>query len=383
LNRILKNIFLLFSVLIQACSTYNSLQYQKEIGVKLADTLATEQTVNLFFNLQKLSNSKTIFGHHHSTAYGVGWEKHPDRSDIKDIINTYPGLYGWDFGIITSPSNFYNDWMKRYVIEAYNRGGVNTFCWHYFNPLTGNSFYDTTITVKEILVGGKAHQNYLNDLDRIAEYTRYLTNDDRESIPIIFRPFHEFDGSWFWWGKHFCTKDEYVSLWRFTVDYLKSKGVNSFLYAYSPDRNFCTEEEFLERYPGDDYVDIVGMDNYFDFTEKGDGFGDLLEKLRIVTDVAIKKNKIAALTETGLESIPDSCWWTDQLLRALESENVKMAYVMLWRNANDKHHYAPYKGHKSEKNFIEFSKSPLILFENNLPDLYNHLLEDDDFIKKN
>lgn len=87
---------------------------------------------------------------------------------------------------------------------------------------------------------------------------------------MIFRPYHEFDGDWFWWGRSHCTIDEFKTLWRFTVAYLRdSLEVHNFIYAFSPDNKFNTESEFLERYPGDEWVDMVGMDNYGDFGRDG------------------------------------------------------------------------------------------------------------------
>ena len=378
LKKIISGIIITVMFSLAACSPgFNSMEFQRELGVRLADTSATKETVLLFYNLKKLSQKKIIFGHQHSTAYGVGWLNEPDRSDVKDVVNTFPGVYGWDFEPVTPPYAIQNDWMKNFVIEAYKRGGINTFCWHYNNPVTGGSFYDTTIAVKHILPGGSHHQEYLKALDSIAEYSKYLVDEDK-LIPIIFRPFHEFDGFWFWWGQNFCTKEEFISLWQFTVDYLKNKkGVTNFLYAFSPDRNFYTEEDFFERYPGDDFVDIIGMDDYFDFTPDGDGLEWIGKKLELLSSIAQKKNKVAAFTETGLESIPDSTWWTNKLLKTIDKDSIKIAYVMVWRNADKKHHYAPYRGHPSEKDFIDFKNSPRILFEDKLPNLYKHPLDEE------
>ena len=83
-------------------------------------------------------------------------------------------------------------------------------------------------------------------------------------------------------------------------------GVHNFIYAFSPDVKFNSESEYLERYPGDDYVDLLGMDDYADFGRAGRyDISGAVKKLKIVSDLAIKKNKLAAFTETGLESIRD------------------------------------------------------------------------------
>lgn len=360
---------------INACvSEFNVLEFQKEKNFRLADSNATRETVLLFYNLKTLSNTNTIFGHHDATAYGVGWRGEEGRSDVKDVTGSYPGLYGWDFGVLTWEPNVPNEERRitQLVREAYSRGGVNAFCWHAPNPVTDKSFYDTTIAVPKILPGGGYYLKYLRMLDQIADFVETLKDSSGNPIPLIFRPFHEFDGSWFWWGKNFCSPKEFKKLWRTTVEYLRDKrGLRNILYAYSPDRNFYSEEDYLERYPGDDYVDILGMDDYYDFMPDGDGIQWIQKKLAIVSSLAERKNKIAAFTETGLEGIVDSNWWTEKLYKTIEGDSVRIAYLMVWRNANKKHHYAPYKGHPSERNFVEFTLTEKILLERDLPDLYS------------
>lgn len=367
---------LVITAALTACiPEYNSIEFQKELNIKLADSNASKETVLLFHNLKKISESKVIFGHHDDTAYGVGWFG-KDSSDVKSVVNSYPGLYGWDFGFLTWNNNQTKLPVTKLLKEAYQRGGINTFCWHINNPVTDKSFYDTTIAVRKILPGGGFYLKYLRTLDLIADFANSLVDSTGKTIPIIFRPFHEFDGSWFWWGKNFCTKEEFIELWRTTVTYLRNKkGVKNFLYAYSPDRNFYSEEDYLERYPGDEYVDILGMDDYYDFVPDGDGLEWVTKKLKIVSKLAQKKNKIAAFTETGLEGVVNDKWWTDRLLKSFDDDSIKIAYVMVWRNANEKHHYAPYKGHPSAENFVEFVFSPKILLEKHLINLYEDIID--------
>jgi mannan endo-1,4-beta-mannosidase len=205
-----------------------------------------------------------------------------------------------------------------------------------------------------------------------------LVDSSGKPIPIIFRPYHEFDGSWFWWGKRFCTANEFKALWKETVTYLRDKKkVRNFLYAFSPDRNFKTKEDYIERYPGDEYVDILGFDDYWDFTPDGDGLGWVRKKLIVISELAKEKNKIAALTETCLESIPNPVWWSDRLMKVINADSVNIAFAMVWRNANTTHHYAPYKGDYSADDFFNFSKSENILFNSTLPDLYKKKITDD------
>lgn len=376
LRKILIISFTLFLMI--GCSAINNKGVEKNINNFLVDKNATEETANLFSNLMMISESNVIFGHHDDTNYGVGWQGDSLRSDVKDVTNSYPGLYGWDFGFLTGEGNkdTVKARMSRLVKEAFERGGVNTFSWHYNNPVTDKSFYDVNRVVEKILPGGGYYLKYLRDLDKIADFANSLKDSQGVSVPIIFRPYHEFDGGWFWWGAPFCTKEEFKKLWITTVEYLRDKkGVRNFLYAFSPDRNFNNEEEFLERYPGDEYVDIIGMDNYWDFGPEGAGLKGVTKKLEILTRIGKEKNKVAAMTETGLEGVVNPKWFTERLFRTFDVDTVKIAYVMVWRNDNPKHHYAPYKGHPAADDFIQFRLNPKILFEDDLPNLYSKKLD--------
>jgi mannan endo-1,4-beta-mannosidase len=383
MKKTIARIFILLMPLLSACSPgLTKISLQKELCVKLVDSSATIETVYLFYNLKKLSEKKIIFGHHETTSYGLGWRGDPNRSDVKDVIGEFPGLYGWDLGFLSQEGN--SDPLKnparKLAEEAYNRGGINIFCVHQNNPVTGNSFYDTTRAVEKILPGGDCYLRYLALLDKIADYFKSLIDSSGKPIPVIFRPYHEFDGNWFWWGKNFCTISEFKALWRETVTYLRDKkGVRNLIYSFSPDRNFHSKEAYLERYPGDDYVDLLGVDIYFDFTPDGDGLEWVQKKLKIISDLAKEKNKVAAFTETGLEGIPDSHWWTKRLLPVIQGDSINLAFVMVWRNANENHHYAPFKGSISSEDFCNFGAMSKILFEDQLPKLYSQRVSDDTF----
>ncbi len=347
------------------------------------DERATAETKALFANLKKLQENKILVGHHDATMYGHNWWGDAQRSDIKDVTGSHPALIGFDFALITNKSSEMTkdraELLQKQLIETYNRGGVVTMCWHSDNPLNGESAWvDTTKavvnTVKELLPGGKVHEKYLYKLQQIADMAKACIGADGKLVPIIFRPFHEMEGGWFWWGRPHRTPEEFIALWRFTVEYLRDNlEVHNFLYAFSPDCKFFTREEYLIDYPGDNYVDVVGMDNYWDF--RPDGANDQVlagKKIKIVSDLAQEKGKIAAMTETGLESIPDSSWFTKKLMPVLQYEGSKIAYVMLWRNDNRmKHHfYAPYPDHASVPDFLKFYNEAYTLFENDLKGIY-------------
>ena len=236
------------------------------------------------------------------------------------------------------------------------------------NFVTGGNSWDTTgSVVRHILPGGDQHQAFIEKLDLFVNFLQGLTYQGKP-IPIIFRPFHEHTGSWFWWGKKLCTAEEYKSLWQFTVEYLRDrKQVHQLLYAYSPDV-IRDSSEYLERYPGDHYVDIMGLDDYRDVGVNAD-HSMLAKRLEILVNLANEHNKIAALTETGQEKIPEPNFWTETLLRQLLSNDKtqQIAYVMVWRNARLSHHYGPFKGHISSEDFLKFARHEKIWLLKDLP----------------
>src|SRR5207253_685787 len=164
--------------------------------------------------------------------------------------------------------------QRKIAADTYDRGGVITAAWHFSNPVYkgGFNWVDSLSkpTVKLLIPGGEAHQQYKEILKGIGEWANSVRGKDGKVVPMIFRPYHEFDGGWFWWGKPHCTKEEFISLWRFTVGYLRdSLGVHNFIYAFSPDNQFLSEAQYLDRYPGDEWVDMVGVDNYGDMGRDG------------------------------------------------------------------------------------------------------------------
>lgn len=348
----------------------------------LIDTRATAETVALFHNLQHLSESHVLFGHQHATEYGHGWSDEPGRSDVKSVTGSHPAVIGVDFsglsGISQDRISRNKAALQQNIIDTYDRGGVTTVAWHFNNPVSNTGFYwkddISAPAVGNLIPGGSHHEQYKEILREVADLAGSVVGKDGTLAPMIFRPFHEFDGDWFWWGKSHCTTEEFVALWRFTVSYLRDTlNVHNFLYAFSPDCLFQTEAEFLERYPGDEWVDMVGMDDYADFGRNGKYNQEAgVRKLQIISDYARRAGKLAAFTEAGLESIADPNWWTKTLLPALKTAGLRLCYVMVWRNDvnSPTHYYAPYPGHPSVPDFLKFYEDPFVLFETNLPPLY-------------
>lgn len=344
---------------------------------KPADPQATKETVNLYRNLKKLAGSGIMFGHQDDLAYGVGWKYVAGKSDVKEVTGDYPAVYGWDLGGIELDNANNLDGvpfkkMRQYIQEGYERGGVITISWHARSPLgKEKGAWDTTHgTVKAILPGGDQHTLYKEWLDKVATFLLSLKGKKGELIPVLFRPYHELTGNWFWWCRNACTDFEFKTLWRFTMYYLQQeKKLHNLLYVYNTSGDFKTKEEFLQRYPDDDMVDMVSFDAYqYEDPQTNDWFVKNTHVLMgILDEVAREKNKLAAFTETGYEAIPYANWWTETLLKAIG--DYKISYVLVWRNhgyapwSQKMHYYAPYKGQASEADFIKFYQLERTLFE--------------------
>jgi mannan endo-1,4-beta-mannosidase len=366
---------------------------QKDITTKnivdfVVDKKATPETLALFYNLKKLSKTNIALGQ--QDAFNGFYFNIGGKSDIKKTTGFDPAVLGLDFAFITDDKNtgkadnwFFQQEQKTIadVQKAYSQGMIITFCWHFKEPYKGEAFYAEKMTdlqknsVSSILPNGEKNAYFNKKLDKIADFAKNLKGKKGEAIPFIFRPFHEFDGNWFWWGKPFCTAEEYKQLYAYTVNYLKEvKGVHNLLFAFSPDNQFNSNEDYLERYPGDEFVDVLGMDDYGNFDNKGDqGSKKSNANLKIISDLAKEKNKIAALTETGYQITftknPIDNFFSKYIYNALTANDIEIAYVMFWTN-NAEGYFVPQPNMPDTNDFIDFSKKPKLILQNQLPNMY-------------
>jgi mannan endo-1,4-beta-mannosidase len=310
-----------------------------------------------------------MFGHQDDTAYGTNWHFEKGRSDVYEVAGDYPAVCGWDLGRIELNDSLNIDkipfrLIRSLIIEQHERGGINTISWHPRNPENDQDTWTVGgRVVASILPGGLNHEKFTGWLDHAADFLLSLRDGKGQLIPVIFRPLHEHTGSWFWWGKEWCTSEEYKSLWKFIHQYMSAKGLNNLVWAYSPGSE-GDAAEYIERFPGREYADMLGLDTYqFNNAEGADEYMKLLRrKLTEITELGQKLDMPVALTETGLEGIVMPDWWTNVLWTTIR--DFPLSYVLVWRNAWDRegHFYTPYPGHISAKNFIEFYQLPQTAF---------------------
>lgn len=357
-----------------ACNNAGPITDEPVEEIKTVDPEASNETVALMSNLLKYKDQALMFGHQDDLAYGIGWIAEEFSSDVQKTCGKFPAVFGWDAGEIGQERNidgvvFSN--MQKWMVEVYERGGINTLSWHLDNPVTMDDSWDRTPAVHAIIPGGELHEEFKKTMDDLADFLAGLKTEDGTWVPVIFRPWHELNGSWFWWGRDNCSVEDFKALFRFTVEYFRDvKGLHHLLYSYSTDK-FSSYEEYMERWPGDEYVDLIGYDDYHNFAEKS-SIHKGIKSLQILAALGDSLNKPFALTETGLESIPEPLWFTEHVLAPIKNDELarKASYMLVWRNFDKKHHYAPYPGHISEEEFKKFEADEFTWFLDELPDMY-------------
>lgn len=315
------------------------------------------------------NSSRIYFGHQDDVCYGHEWSRLDGdttyRSCIHDVTGQYPDLIGFDIGGIElgkarNLDSVPFDMIRQETMRQIERGGLVTMSWHVRNPLTGGTAWDTTSCFPMVLSPHHAvHDTLVVYITRVA---RFLATLPTKQSDIIFRPWHENSGDWFWWGRHACEDEQYHQLWQLTRTIFDQYNVQV-EWAYSPDKLTMYENtpdgalrEMEEFYPGDEYVDIIGTDCYHFGAE--DGTEDYLNRahrqLSAAAALAERHHKRLALTETGNEGICCKHWYTRMLLPLCKQYPIE--YVLVWRNAwdIDTHYYLPYRNHPEQSDFIQF-----------------------------
>jgi mannan endo-1,4-beta-mannosidase len=217
--------------------------------------------------------------------------------------------------------------------------------------------------VASVLPGGEKHEYFMGWLKNAADFMESIKTADGEQVPLIWRPWHEHTGSWFWWGQKLCTTEQYKALWQMTYDYMvNERGMTNLVWSYSPGAGeLSSADVYGERYPGDEIVDMVGFDCYHSGS-KDWYMASMKNALDIASAFAAEHGKILAVTETGHETLKDPKWWTEVLYPAVKEYPV--SYVLTWRNACDQpnHYYAPFPGQESADDFKAFSELDEIVF---------------------
>jgi mannan endo-1,4-beta-mannosidase len=275
------------------------------VSTQLSDANANPRTQWLMNYLVSQYGEKTFSGQQHSVSDNLPW---PGNTYLSKSGGMIPAIRGSDF-IDYSPTRRQfgenpNNETEQTLQWAQQTGGIVTMMWHWNAPADlvnagdwpwWRGFYTqgTTFDLPAALANPQSedYQLILRDIDAIAVELQKFEN---ANVPVIWRPLHEAQGAWFWWGAH--GPETFKDLWNLMHDRMTNvHGLNNLIWEYT---STGVNDEFLNWYPGDDVVDMIGADIYTDPSSSMSGeWYDLLE--------IFNGRKMIALSETGTLPNPD------------------------------------------------------------------------------
>jgi mannan endo-1,4-beta-mannosidase len=182
---------------------------------------------------------------------------------VHEKTGHWPAIIGVDYADFWKGS-VYTKRPNRTAIAYWNQGGWVTISAHLYDPANpkGGGLRDKGVDLNSLLAPDtKNHRRWMHELDLLADGLKEL---DDAGVVVLWRPFHEMNGNWFWWGGQ--NPATFVKLWRQMFDYFTlTKGLNNLLWVYAPNRG----PKAAAYYPGDHYVDLAGLDAYTDFVDPG------------------------------------------------------------------------------------------------------------------
>ncbi len=302
----------------------------------LVNPKATKEAKNVYDFLLEQSGKKTLSGVQSS---------HSHRNDMVDFIyektGKHPALAGYDFLFLQySPTPAGWSWVQDYnnidaMKEQWAANGLVNYMWHWNVPnseqawnnglengnFDGYAFYtdQTSFDIREALKEGTWQNRFImEDIKEVAGYLQLLEN---ENIPVIWRPLHEAagnydlygpNGAWFWWGK--WGAEPCKQLWRLLYDQLVNvHGLDNLIWVWTVDVTKGAEDQYLDWYPGDEYVDILGVDIYESNTDAKE------RQYQALVDLT-KGKKLVTVSECG--NIPDPA-------KCMDAGN-KWSWFMVW-----------------------------------------------------
>lgn len=238
------------------------------------------------------------------------WGDFDEIEKVKEITGKYPALRGHDLIHEASNAN-----EVKLLIEWWKKGGIPTLMWHWGAPTKGEGYEQSKMKIEIercFQEGTEEYKAMWDDLKRAADWLTVLRD---ANVPVLWRPMHEFEGGWFWYGKG--TGEQFNRLWQTMFNYFsKERGLNNLIWV------LCHSDFPNPAFdPGKEYYDIVGADTYQKDRVLKDMFNDV---------VALHGKELpVAFHECGIVPDPDKCfsegatwsWWMTWHTKWLTDQN--------------------------------------------------------------
>ena len=269
---------------------------------------ASPETINLLQYIYSISGNHILTGQHSVPLFGS-----LRLPAVQKSINRYPAVFGQDFGF-SEPGTWdginYRQQIVDEAIRRYSEGFIITLMWHAVRPIEeepvdfrqsiqGELSDDEWTDL--ITPGTEINERWKSQVDVIAFFLKQLKN---AGVPVLWRPYHEMNGGWFWWGQK-TGDDGYKKLYRMLFDRIVNfHKLNNLIWVFNSNEVKSGVDSYETYYPGDDYVDILATDVYTEgFNRKN--YDELL---------ALAKDKPIALGEVGalppLDTLKSQLRWT-------------------------------------------------------------------------
>ncbi len=304
--------------------------FHPSVPVTEYDPINEKNKNKIISYLRNLENdSRTIVGQN------IGHADYPTTylnnyfDEIYTLTGRKPALLGVDLGFGDFSTDFsvlIND-----LQQHWNENGLITISMHPMNPKTKEDSWDLRILSSDydalLMEGTDLYKTWRGMLGNIANLLQKLKE---KNIIVLWRPLHEMNGGWFWWSNSLneISQQQFIALWidMYNFFYVERK-LDNLLWVYSPNYKHSEEMKMTDYfYPGDEYIDVVGLDYY----------GDDLSRMNEYEsyDRLAKYDKPMVLGEIGSSKIRDGSF--DNLMYLdIKKMYCKFAYFNVWHSYKD------------------------------------------------
>lgn len=219
-----------------------------------------------------IKNRKVIVGQHCENGKLTSYGFNRFVQALKDSTGKYPALIGLEYGYTVG--NDLNA-INTFAIGQWKRGGLVAISWHADNPFDDGKYncrmnsikYKNIIDLNALLSNAPnsaAKISYRQELTKVALALKQLQDN---GVVVLWRPFHEMNGNWFWWGtdggRRATNTEAYKNLWKDMYNtFVNEYGLKNLIWVYTPNKQNKYTSTLQATYPGAQYVDVVGIDMY-------------------------------------------------------------------------------------------------------------------------
>jgi len=321
-------LFLLLMSFISGCERGEEFSFDWTPGAFTVNPDASPEAKQLLQLLYDVSGKYTLTGQHNHPVFISG-----RTEEAKMLTGYYPAVWGQEFGQSLPNSldgiNFRERNMEE-AIRKYHEGFVITLMWHAIRPIDDEpGTFDDNVMAKMndaqwnklLTPGTRLHKRWCHQVDVIAGYLAELRD---AGVPVLWRPYHEPNGDWFWW----CGNPErYKKLYRMLFDrFVNVHHLNNLIWVFNGTEIRNNVKPYADFYPGDDVVDVLATDVYSENFQRSD-YDDLLK---------LANGKPIGLGEVGKLPPPDTlakqpkyCWfmcWSGYLAEKNKAADIDAVY---------------------------------------------------------